>query len=111
MNYIGQAPAATGSGGQRRWVDEAASRTVGATYTNNTTQELIVKIYSWSSASVSSFFNFTVDEITIGISSQAWAASAQCTGEFVVPPGSTYRISVGYGSAPVNSWFEFKVVS
>lgn len=86
------------------WQSLAGSRALGVTYTNATGKPIAIQVGTGSSATsncrinVSGVFVFGSDT-TAGFTSQAFA---------IIPPGSTYTVTVSNGTGIVNSWSELR---
>lgn len=89
------------------WQNVYASRAAGTTYTNSTGKPIEVSITTNSNGSAGNDARCYVDAINVswyGINSGANAATQQV---FVVPNGSTYRVTIS-GGMSVNLWAELR---
>ncbi|WID41936.1 tail fiber protein H [Pseudomonas phage PG1] len=84
-----------------------ASRVLGTNYTNTTGKPILVLVSvqaSGNGASVSA----TVDGVLVSRGVYCYNGNAPSSNFVIVPPGSTYRLSISAGSGTLTEWFELK---
>jgi hypothetical protein len=84
------------------------TRSLGTTYYNTTGRPIVVFVYGSSAVASGHFWNFTVNSLVIGYSSQAYTATAEIGGTFIVPVGASYSVNQQTGSTNVNLWTELR---
>ncbi len=95
----------SGLGVGQTYQDLTASRAVNTTYTNDTTNQIMV-IFSKSSTATANSITVTVDSVDIiTLSSTAQAIFAPVS--FIVRPGETYRVTTT-GSTAMQKWSELR---
>jgi hypothetical protein len=89
------------------WQNVYASRSAGVTYTNTTGRPIFVAVYGSTSPSNGQSMGLSVDGITVSYCFFAYASNQfSATVNGVVPPGSTYSVSVG--STSIATWSELR---
>lgn len=94
----------------RNWKDVTALRVVGATYTNNTGQPLVVNIKYAYGATMGTGINVNIDGQSVGFGntgSSTYASSGSCYVE--IPAGDTYQAIQNSGTATIVLWQELSV--
>jgi hypothetical protein len=81
------------------------TRGLGGTYTNTTGGPIFVTGYVVSPSDMSLYAY--VNGVNIWQTTQPAGYSASTYYSFMVPPGATYALTVGVGSATLYSWYEF----
>lgn len=90
---------------KRKYKNETANRKAGVTYTNTSSQEMWVFIYSTGGWNTTTTLTAVVDGLGFGISFHNSTNSNGNGGSFAVPAGSTYSVKA---SNSINTWVEYK---
>ena len=91
-----------GFGDGQTWQNVTSSRSVGTTYTNSTGKAIVVNILP----TISQIIQATVGGVTFTPASADINAVSGVAGNFIVPSGATYSISLGGGG--VAEWYELR---
>jgi hypothetical protein len=106
VTAAGLAATVSGLGGQT-WIDETASRALGATYTNNSGKDLEISGYVTQTGGAGTLLVTRVNGINLSVAS---GSSSLITVPFYirVPSGATYSIVLNSGSATLTVWGEYR---
>ena len=94
----------------RTWQDATGSRVLATTYSNTDKLPRVLAIRASAGTTVNAFWQLLVDGVVRTQSTQAYSASAVCVIQnFEIPAGSTYRLELVSGPAPIAMWSEYRV--
>lgn len=94
-----------GLGYVQTWQNVLAIRAINTTYTNSTDKPIVVVMRGRSTSA--SALIVTVDSVDIYTGSLA-SGNVMATQAIVIPPGSTYRLSVEAGTGTLLDWWELR---
>lgn len=99
--------AASSIGVGQTWQNVTASRTAGTTYTNTTGKPIFVTAQSSTSPSNGQGIVLSVDGVSVSYGFFAYTTNQFAfTASAIVPPGSTYAVSVS--STSLAAWYELR---
>lgn len=104
----------SGIGYDQSWGNYTGSRAESTNYTNTTGKPILVNVYSTQGSSGSAdvtYMDATVDGTTFRFAyhiqdDENYTARSRCVGNFIVPAGSTYSVTIG--GAGIQEWYELR---
>lgn len=95
-------------GQKQTWKNMTSSRVLGTTYTNTTTKPIQIVALVGPSSAANVTPRFTIDAMPIAGNYTSGANQYTLTASCIVPPGSTYNLTVANGTAAIVSWYELR---
>ncbi|WP_207955643.1 hypothetical protein [Pseudomonas putida] len=93
---------------KQTWKNMTSSRVLGTTYTNTTTKPIQIVALVGPSSAANVTPRFTIDAMPIAGNYTSVANQYAITASCIVPPGSTYNLTVANGTAALVSWYELR---